>query len=585
MQGRVTVGLVLACALLASPALAQPADDTDQVESGVAPGPLVTDPRPGEAFADPEVAKLQRTASDVQRELADLTNQIHAAEQNLARATETAETARAERARADAVVTAQQAEVDRYSAVVYATLAQPTEIRALLSADRPEDFLDGSGMLARLRADQDTRLAGAVRRQRSAVAAERTATDAKTEAGARKSELDRRNADAGNRAAAVSAELRGVVTDTNAAVVAQQQAQQQRNEKTAANWQNYLDRLSAAGVDPPPAAALGDPARLPAGLEQVPGEKGPQAGVARRTQPSGEGLLVLPEEVVTAVTTSVGALGKPYVPGTDGVGPAAYSCDGLVTAAYSAGGVTLPASAAEQLAGSSPVRRADVQPGDLVFLGPKRYGVQGVGIVLDGRTMLAADGRLTGVVVTDLPGGDTVLGFARPSLPGRTPVEVPVQSDGGLVWRCGGVEVPPRGPGEAAGAWGGYPNGFIPLTALCPIGVGSHVLRCDASAAFGAMDQAYVAEFGRHVCVTDSYRTFDAQVRLYSAKPALAAVPGTSNHGWALAMDLCDGANSYGSPQYAWLMANAPLFGWVNPGWARQGGGREEPWHWEFAGL
>ena len=217
MQGRVTVGLVLACALLASPALAQPADDTDQVESGVAPGPLVTDPRPGEAFADPEVAKLQRTASDVQRELADLTNQIHAAEQNLARATETAETARAERARADAVVTAQQAEVDRYSAVVYATLAQPTEIRALLSADRPEDFLDGSGMLARLRADQDTRLAGAVRRQRSAVAAERTATEAKTEAGARKSELDRRNAVNAERAR-MARELHDVIANHLSAV-------------------------------------------------------------------------------------------------------------------------------------------------------------------------------------------------------------------------------------------------------------------------------------------------------------------------------------------------------------------------------
>lgn len=582
---RVTVGLALAGALLASPAVAQPADP-DQVESGVAPGPLAADPRPGAAFADPEVARLQRTASDVQRELGDLTAQIHAAEQELAAATETAETARAERERADAVVAAQQVEVDRYSAVVYSTLAQPTEVRALMSADRPEDFLAGSGMLAQLRADQDTRLAGAVRRQSTAVAAERAATGARAEADARKTELDRRDADAGNRAAAISAELRGVVTDTNAAVVAQQEAQRKRNERTAANWQNYLDRLSAAGVDPPPATALADPARLPAGLDQVPGESGPQAGVARRSLPSGEGLLVLPAEVVTAVTTSVGALGKPYVPGTDGVGPAAYSCDGLVTAAYGAADVTLPASAAEQLAGLSPVRRADVQPGDLVFLGPKRYGVQGVGIVLDARTMLTADGRLAGVVVTDLPGGDTVLGFARPSLPGRAPVEVPKQSDDGLVWRCGGVEVPPRGPNEAAGAWGGYPNGFIPLTALCPIGggAGSHVLRCDAAASFAALDEAYAGAFGRRICVTDSYRTFDSQVRLYGTKPALAAVPGTSNHGWALAVDLCDGANSYGSPQYAWLMANAPLFGWVNPGWARQGGGREEPWHWEFAG-
>ena len=132
-----------------------------------------------------------------------------------------------------------------------------------------------------------------------------------------------------------------------------------------------------------------------------------------------------------------------------------------------------------------------------------------------------------------------------------------------------------------AGVWGGYPNGFIPLTALCPIGVGA--LRCDAAAAFSAMNEAYARAFGTPLCVTSSYRTFDEQVRLYGEKPALAAVPGTSNHGWGLALDLCGGVQSFGTAQYSWLAANAPAFGWVNPSWARPGGGREEPWHWEFA--
>jgi LAS superfamily LD-carboxypeptidase LdcB len=86
---------------------------------------------------------------------------------------------------------------------------------------------------------------------------------------------------------------------------------------------------------------------------------------------------------------------------------------------------------------------------------------------------------------------------------------------------------------------------------LCLIGIGAHVLRCDAAAAFGAL--------------------------------ALAAVPGTSNHGWGLALDLCGGAQSFGSAQYAWLAAIAPAFGWVNPPWARPGAGREEPWHWEYS--
>jgi LAS superfamily LD-carboxypeptidase LdcB len=99
------------------------------------------------------------------------------------------------------------------------------------------------------------------------------------------------------------------------------------------------------------------------------------------------------------------------------------------------------------------------------------------------------------------------------------------------------------------------------------------------------MSAAFGASFGRPLCVTDSYRTFDSQVRLYGLKPALAAIPGTSNHGWGLAVDLCGGAQSYGTPEYAWLVGSGPAFGWSNPPWAQPGRGREEPWHWEFVGT
>ncbi|HEV2782933.1 MAG TPA: D-alanyl-D-alanine carboxypeptidase family protein, partial [Actinophytocola sp.] len=403
-------------------------------------------------------------------------------------------------------------------------------------------------------------------------------------AGARRADLDRRNDDATNRAAAVSSELREFLTETNSAVVAQQRTQQERNAATAANWRSYLDRLKALGIVPPSAGQLRDPARLPAGLAPLPGSAGPQPGVAQVTLPSGERILVLPAETIAAVSAAVDALGTPYVPGQDAVGPAAYSCDGLIRAAYAAGGRSVPASAADQLASLTPVPAPDAQPGDLVFLGPARYGVQGVGILLDQHTMLVADARLAGVVVADLPAGDTVLGIARPALPPRAPEPVPRPSDGGLTWRCGGVELPPRAAGEAAGAWGGYPNGFIPLTALCSIGLAGHALRCDAAQAFRAMSAAFAGSFGRPLCVTDSYRTFDSQVRLYGIKPALAAIPGTSNHGWGLAVDLCGGAQSYGTPEYAWLARFAPTFGWSNPPWALPGRGREEPWHWEYVG-
>ena len=116
------------------------------------------------------------------------------------------------------------------------------------------------------------------------------------------------------------------------------------------------------------------------------------------------------------------------------------------------------------------------------------------------------------------------------------------------------------------------------------MGVAGHALRCDAAAAYRALSGAFAGAFGTPLCITDSYRTYGGQVRLYGEKPELAAVPGTSNHGWGLALDLCGGAQSFGSPQHAWLRTHAPSFGWVNPEWAWPGRGREEPWHWEFGG-
>ena len=110
-----------------------------------------------------------------------------------------------------------------------------------------------------------------------------------------------------------------------------------------------------------------------------------------------------------------------------------------------------------------------------------------------------------------------------------------------------------------------------------------HALRCDATAAWRAMSTAFQGAFGTPLCITDSYRGYASQVRLYGEKPALAAVPGTSNHGWGLAVDLCGGVDAFGTAQYSWMLANAGRFGFVHPTWADPGNGREEPWHWEYA--
>ncbi len=140
--------------------------------------------------------------------------------------------------------------------------------------------------------------------------------------------------------------------------------------------------------------------------------------------------------------------------------------------------------------------------------------------------------------------------------------------------------------GSCAGrSTGGYANGAIPASALCPLSYApGHLLRADAAAAFNRLTDAAKAARGVPVCVTDSYRSYSEQVRLYAEKPSLAAVPGTSNHGWGVAVDLCGGVQSYGTSAYLWMKANAPAYGWVHPSWAEPGGSRQEPWHWEYVG-
>lgn len=133
-------------------------------------------------------------------------------------------------------------------------------------------------------------------------------------------------------------------------------------------------------------------------------------------------------------------------------------------------------------------------------------------------------------------------------------------------------------PGE-----GSVANGELTEEYLCDVGDG-FLLRPDAGAAFLALADTYADSTGDSLlsCIGNSYRTYDEQVELYGQKPGLAAEPGTSEHGWGLAIDFECGANSYSSSFYAWLDANGPGYGWTNPPWAQPGGSRPEPWHWEF---
>ncbi|MCW2608590.1 MAG: hypothetical protein JWO60_3283, partial [Frankiales bacterium] len=130
----------------------------------------------------------------------------------------------------------------------------------------------------------------------------------------------------------------------------------------------------------------------------------------------------------------------------------------------------------------------------------------------------------------------------------------------------------------------GYANGRLPDRVLCDVGSDER-LRADAARAYAALAVAYESRFGTEPCLIDGYRTLGEQQVLRRTKRRFAAAPGTSEHGWGLAVDLGCGIQARRSEQHAWMAANAGRFGWVNPPWAQAGGSKPEPWHWEFGVL
>ena len=120
----------------------------------------------------------------------------------------------------------------------------------------------------------------------------------------------------------------------------------------------------------------------------------------------------------------------------------------------------------------------------------------------------------------------------------------------------------------------GYGNGRIPADRLTSIGVGSHKLYAPAAQAYKAMTADAAAQ-GVTIGITDSYRSYESQVDLAGRKGlysqgGLAATPGTSNHGWGLAVDLDLDATAQ-----QWMRDNGWKYGFVEDT-------PREPWHWAY---
>jgi hypothetical protein len=123
-------------------------------------------------------------------------------------------------------------------------------------------------------------------------------------------------------------------------------------------------------------------------------------------------------------------------------------------------------------------------------------------------------------------------------------------------------------------------NGNLPATDLAPIPGGQ--LRIDAAAAWLAM-RTHVGKDGVWICPTSprtAYRPLKDQQyfwHLYrTGKGPLAAVPGTSNHGWGIAVDMPSPA------MQAAVRACGHEFGWGIRGGRLPSDAPSEAWHATF---
>lgn len=136
-------------------------------------------------------------------------------------------------------------------------------------------------------------------------------------------------------------------------------------------------------------------------------------------------------------------------------------------------------------------------------------------------------------------------------------------------------------PAAAAWAPGGVPadlahygNGKVPSDALMQLSGSSHKLWEPAGQAFEQL-RASAAADGVKIGINDAYRSYPDQVDMAERKGlyingGLAAVPGTSDHGWGTALDL-----SLDSQAQSWMQSNAKKFGFVDST-------PREPWHWVY---
>lgn len=93
-------------------------------------------------------------------------------------------------------------------------------------------------------------------------------------------------------------------------------------------------------------------------------------------------------DVATAIAAARSAIGTPYQSG--GTTTAGFDCSGLMVWAFAKAGGDLPRTSFEQYEEGTPVEKAAIQPGDLVFFSTAGPGASHVGIATSATTVISA---------------------------------------------------------------------------------------------------------------------------------------------------------------------------------------------------
>ncbi len=232
-------------------------------------------------------------------------------------------------------------EVDKFAGASFTSGAQLSKLSALLTVDSPQEFLDRSSAIDLLARDQNR----ALQALRNAV---QKAEGSRNEAAA----AQQKAKEAKDKAAKIAADLK----DRKEKLEAQK-------EELAAQYGLLSDSDKAQQQD-----------------------IGPDPGNVKAPGPAAQ----------KAVDAALSQRGKPY--GWGDTGPDSYDCSGLTQWAYAQAGISIPRTSGAQSTFGTPVPRAQLQPGDLVFFGSPVYHV---GIYIGNGMMVHAPN--TGDVVKVAP--------------------------------------------------------------------------------------------------------------------------------------------------------------------------------------